>query len=134
MAAMSAIRGALADALEVVDGLRVYRTMPDSVVTPAAIIQPASPFATYEQKMGGSVETEWRFELILVAGRIAEAASQDLLDEFASPDGPVLAAIQPPGSVAGVDYATVVQAQRYGALQFGSGDYLSMQLLVEVRA
>lgn len=110
----------------------VYGWTPDSVVTPAVIVDAASPFADYQRAMGDGLATQFRFEVVVLTGGIAEQAAQERLDEWASPDGPLVAALYaadlPDAEI------TSVSGQQYGRLQIAGVPYLGFSLLVEIEA
>lgn len=136
MAHLGQLRDGLADVLRAaVSDLQVYDTAPDSVLIPAVVIAPASPFVVYQTRFGSGVAA-WRLEVTFVTGRIAEQAGQDRLDEWASPGGPIIPALHAPGlDLGGVaEMVTVTAGQAYGVVRFGAAEYLGFQLLVEVVA
>lgn len=109
-----------------------YARTPDAIVTPAVTINPASPFADYQRAMGDELTTQFRLEVVVLTGGIAEQAAQELLDEWASPDGPIVPALY----AADLPDAEVlsVSGQQYGRFQFAGTEYLGFSLLVEIEA
>lgn len=134
MAYLSDIRAAVRTALEGIEGMTVYEWMPDSVNIPCAFIQPGSPLVNYRTRFG-SGKAEWTFFLTVLVSRTQEEAAQFELDQYLSPDGPIVTALHGGGSLGGVvDYATVVRADRYGSFRVGDTNYFGVQLMVEVTA
>lgn len=132
MASLGEIRAALGGLLESVPDLRVYPVLPDSVVVPCAIIQPGSPFADYQRRMGRSRSTLWRFNILLMVARLEQVSAQNLLDEWVSPGSPVLAVLDGGDVPDGV--VSVVSGQEYGPVEVGATRYLAASLVVEVDA
>lgn len=133
MARLVDVRDDLADsvAAAVPESVTHART-PDAIVTPAVVVTPASPFAQYRRAMGDSTSALLRFDVVVLTGRVAELAAQELLDVWASPDGPVVSALLD-GSIVDAEVVSVVGSQ-YGSFRFGATDYLGFSLLVEVEA
>lgn len=111
-----------------------YATVPDSVITPAVVVSTGSPFApSYSRRMGGLIVALYRFELTVLTGRIEIQSAQELLDELASGDGPLLPALFDSDAI---EDATVVDVtgQSYGAVRVGNTDYAGFSLVVDVEA
>lgn len=133
MARLAEIRAELGAILTAaVPNLNVHHNVPDAVSVPAVVVATATPFATYQRRMGGETTALFRFEVTFVTGRVAEVASQELLNEWASPDGPILTALYD----ADLDEAEVltVVGQQFGSPRFGTAEYLGFSLLVEIEA
>lgn len=109
-----------------------YARTPDAIITPAVVVVPASPFAGYQRAMGDSLSALYRLEVTILTGRLNEQVAQQQLDEWASPDGPILPALY------GADLADAevvsVAGQQYGSFRFGDASYLGFSLLVEVES
>jgi hypothetical protein len=126
MTRLPEIRAELADKAATALGVRGYPVMPDSVVAPCVAVRTREPFIAYQLGMGNSIEATYMFELLLVVGRAAEAASQDRLGEWLSPDGPLLPALNGRGSP-----FEVSEALQMGVLQIGEGIYAVASLSVD---
>lgn len=133
MATFGAIRAAIRDALETIPELNAYSWIPDSIVVPAAIVAPASPFIEYQTRFG-SGKARWRLYVTFLTVRVDEESAQSEVDALISPGGPVITALHASDLGAGIDFASVVRAERYGSFRVGDTSYLGVQLLVEVTA
>lgn len=134
MARLTDVRDAL---IGIVDAaapasLAPYRYTPDSASVPAVVALPGSPFATYQRVMGDESTALYRIRLIFLTGRINEKAGQALLDDWASPDGPIMTAL----FAADIDDAEIltITGQDYGTVRVGAVEYLGFSLLVEIEA
>lgn len=109
-----------------------YARTPDAIIAPAVVVIPASPFATYQRVMGDGTAALFRLEVTVLTGRLNELVAQELLDEWASPDGPILPALY--GADLSEAEVVTVTGQQYGAFRFGDASYLGFSLLVEIEA
>ncbi len=134
MAQLTTIRTAIKDALAGIPGFTVYEWTPDSVNIPCAFVQPSSPVIEYQTRFGSGKAT-YKFVITVLAGRIQEEAGQDEIDQYISPDGPIISAIQAnTGYLGAGNFATVINADRYGSFRVGDTNYMGVQLRVEVTA
>lgn len=135
MPTLTQVRIALKDAIDVSPDLNVYDWVPDSIIAPAAFIQPASPLIEYQTRFGAG-KAIWRFHITVLLSNKEEQSNQMELDEYLSPTGPIVTALQGPDSSLGgvIDFANVVRAERYGSFRVGDTNYFGAQLLVEVTA
>ena len=130
-----AIRAALADRLDTVEGLAAtYATVPDRVVTPSAAVIPGDPFVTFHESMDGTAGplTLCRFDVVVFAGRFESAAGQTVLDELVGTLPDILEADQTLGETALV--VIVREATNYGVVTVADTVYLGCRFDVEVYA
>ncbi len=139
MARISDLRNALADLVCEAALPRVlgkYATVPDSLgdSSAALIVSTGTPFApNYSLRMGRSRRTVYRFELLILTGRLNEQTAQGLLDEFASGDSPIILALLARNAIDGADITDLV-GQDVGATRVGNTEYLGFSLVVELEA
>lgn len=124
MSALGDIRTDLARALEDVDGLSSYDTVPGQVNTPAAVVAPED--IEYHVDFEGGATYTLTIQFLVSIGDWATA--QETLDGFVSHDGTAVAAIEASEDV----NASVIGIQAYGLTQFANTDYLGAQLIVRV--
>lgn len=109
-----------------------YARTADSIAPPAVMVVTATPFADYQTAMGDSASARYRVQVTVLTSRVANEAGQELLDEWASPDGPIIPAL----FAADLVDAEVVRVtgQQYGSFGFGAAgpEYLGFSLLVEI--
>ena len=135
MGQMTVIRAALAKVINDADmAVVAYDWVPDSVVVPCVIVDPA-PNAIDYQQVYRSQNADWTFELAVVAGRVNERAGQETLDELVSPDGTrsIPALIDTDRTLGGVvAFAVPTVMRSYGKLTVAGVDYLGCVVEVEV--
>lgn len=134
MASFAFLRDGLATTIKDATGLRAYADEPDTVSVPCVVVRPGSPFAIYRQRMGRSVVTLWRFEVLIVVGRISESSGLRKLDDLVSPDGVMMRAINAyrPDTGSGQGLTTVNEGSLFGPVTVGAATYLGAQLAVEI--
>jgi hypothetical protein len=127
-----AIRTGIAEALETLDLVAVYDTVPDRVVVPSAAVIPGDPFVEYHRTMDGTAGqlTLARFDVVLFAARFDTHSAQDLLDELV---GSVPAAIEKDPTLNGAAQVVIVtEATNYGVVTVGDTTYLGCRFDCEV--
>jgi len=82
MATISAIRAAIAEKLETIDGLNTYRNVPGSMAIPAAVV--FGPEINYDTAVRSD---EYRFSIVFYVSRTSESDGQDRLDDYLEPAG-----------------------------------------------
>lgn len=135
MASLKSIRDGLKTALDTIDGLIVYDTVPGSIVTPCAIVQPET--VEYQVTQGGATVASWEMAVIVLVQAVVEDTAQDAVDDYISPTGTssVPAAIAADQDLGGtVAYAVVTEMDRYGEFTFNEVRYIGARFLVEVTA
>ena len=135
MASLKGIRDGLKTALETITGLTVYDTVPGSIVTPCAIVQPET--VEYQVTQGGATAATWEMAIIVLVQAVVEDTAQDAVDDYISPTGSssVPAAIVADQDLNGtVAYAVVTEMDRYGEFTFNEVRYIGARFLVEVTA
>ena len=136
MATVTEIRAGLADAIRRnVPALRAYPTVPDSFVTPAAMVFGPERIR-YDSTMARGSD-EYRLILRVYVGRVDEKGAQDKLDAYISGQGSqsIKLAIEADASLGGVvDFARVEEARNYGPYQSGQSSYLGVEFVVFVIA
>ena len=92
----SELHAGVAAALSSIPGIRVADHVPEGVNPPQAIVQLDQ--VTYHRAMAGGL-SEWRFVVVMVAGRMGERTAQSNIDAWLSWDGDasVRAALEVPG-------------------------------------
>lgn len=131
MARVTQIRDEIAAVLDgAVPDTVTYARTPDAIVVPAVVIALATPFAAYQRHMGDEPSALLHLEVTLLTGRLNEQVAQLRLDEWASPDGPILPALY----AADLTDAEVVsvEGRQYGSFRFGDAGYLGFSLSVDV--
>ena len=119
-------------------GIRTYTTIPENVVVPAAVIQPADgEFITFDDtfSLAGVVGYTLNMKVLVVAGRANIKGSQELLDDYCS----VASANSVRKAITGdtdlnssADSARVTGVANFGVYTFGSIDYLGVEFNIEV--
>lgn len=114
--------------------LPTYDTANDNPQVPCAVVFIDDPVWEPDTMNQGAIL--YHFIVTLLAGRVAEDASQTLLDGFMSYTGPntVRGAIAADTTLGGVcSYAFVRRVTGYGPYKAGDTDYLGVQFHVDVR-
>lgn len=124
MARLPEVRADLAQKAADVLGVNGYPEVPDSIVTPCAVVQTADPFVTYELAMGRAVLATYRFEVVLLVSRVNDQAAQNQLSEWLSPDGVLVPALVKRRGT------SVTEANRMGTFNVGEGSYFGAALSV----
>lgn len=134
---VKAIRDALKEAMQSVDGLRVYDTMPENVQSPAAVVLPDDPFIEYHSTFGNGVAT-MHFKVTLLVSRKSARAGQDTLDDLLSSGTgetkSVMDAIEASALGNTVDDAIVEEAVDYGVTEVAGDSYFKADLKVTALA
>lgn len=133
MADFGDVRQALCDALETAFGMQTYPSEPENVSVPCAVVRPGQPFAAYEQRMGGSIITTWRVEVVVLASRIADSSGHALLNTLVSPGPEGVVTVMNKTRFDGQPFR-VIEGQQYGTVIVGGATYLGAQLVVELLA
>lgn len=139
MADLNALRQALATALSVIPGLRVFPDFVSAPSPPAAIILPGTG-GTGGQVMrfdalGGAVSYLCR--IILLVSYTEDASSQALMDSYLSSTGTssIAAALAANPRLGGAcDYCNMEQARGYGLMTWAAQEYLGTQIPVTIAA
>lgn len=135
MASLKTIRDGLKTALDTIDGLIPYDTVPGSIITPCAIVQPEN--IEYQVAQGGATVASWEMAITVLVQAAVEATAQDAVDDYISPTGTssVPAAIAADQDLGGtVAYAVVTEMDRYGEFTFNDIRYIGARFIVEVTA
>ncbi len=114
------------------DYAAVYDTVPDTVVTPSAIVVPAEQFATYHTTMEGDAGNfvQFSFDVVTLAGRYEPHSSQDTLD--AQVDA-VVATLEADQTLSGAASIVLVRTGTdYGEVTVGGSTFLGCRFRVEV--
>lgn len=130
---ISEIRAALADACQTV-GLNSVGYITDDITTPAAVIGWTD--WPYDYTFGRSYDGPTVWTITLIVDRTDEIAAQDLIDGWvdAASEQCVKTAIEAASvaTAAGVQYVWVRRAGQIQQITYGSINYLSVELTVEV--
>jgi hypothetical protein len=131
---LSEIRRGIAEQLALVSGLRVSEHLPEQLNPPVAIISRAR--VDYHQSMRGGT-TEWTMEIQLIAGRMADQASQRQIDAWLSWDGPesIRASLEQDRTLGGRVQSSIVRsADALTSISAGDLDYLAVTVNLTVFA
>lgn len=135
MAAISAVRQALSDAVDSITGLRCAPYMPDQINPGAggqAVVWDTG--VDYDMVMGRGGD-EWNFTVNVYVGRTAERAAQILLDTLREPSGATslkTVVEADSGLAAVVDYVRVRSASPIQLATVGGIDYLMVEFVTEI--
>ena len=130
----SELHAGLAKLLASIPGLRVADHLPEQLSPPQAIIQLDQ--VDYHRAMSGGL-SDWRFVVVMVAGRMGERTAQANIDAWLSWDGDasVRAALEADPTLGGAAQTTkVAQALSIRPLTIGELTYLTVELNVDVTA
>lgn len=130
----SGLHAGVAAALAAIPGIRVADHLPEGVNPPQAIVQLDQ--VTYHRAMAGGL-SEWRFVVVMVAGRMGERTAQANIDAWLSWDGDasVRAALEADPTLGGAAQTTkVAQSLSIRPLTIGELTYLTVELNVDVTA
>lgn len=107
-----------------------YAKTPSAVQVPAVVVIPGTPFAQYWTGNGRS--TVYQLRVVFLLAQVAEEAAQEVLDDWASDDGPIISAL----SNADFEDAEVlsVTGSEYGRVVVGSAQYVGFSLVVIIEA
>ena len=135
MASMMALREGIATRLATIDELNVYAFIPDTIVTPAAIVAPGEEaFIQWDTSMSrGSDDYTFRVTLLLPRG--SDQDGQAKLDAYLAGSGAesVKTAIEGDETLGGVaDWAHVTEARSYGRVRWNEIEYYGCELVVTV--
>ena len=133
MTAFGTIRTNLAGVLTATgDYAAVYDTVPDTVVTPSAIIVPAEQFATYHTTLTGDAGAfvRFTFDVVCIAGRYDPHSSQDTLDALVDS---MVADLEADQTLSGAASIVIVRTgSDYGEVTVAGSQFLGCRFLVEV--
>lgn len=96
---------------------------------PAVLVDLATPFADYQARMGGTT-ARWRLMVWVLTGSVDSESAQQLLGEWASPEGPLITALFE-SNLPDAEVLTIT-GQQYGRVSFGNATYLGLSFLVEI--
>lgn len=135
---LGAQRTGIKTRLTTVTGLHVYRTVPDDIIAPAAIVAPAETFIDYHAAFAkGLAVANWR--VIVATGRTMSAEGQDLLDRYLSSGTgqtvSLIDALEGDKTLGGVvDDIHVSVSNSYGEVRWNeTASYFGAELAVAVR-
>ena len=134
---ISTVRDAIETRLDTI-GIRVYTSIPETVVVPCAIIQYADgEFMQFDDTFSSadSVPYSLNMKILVLAGRTALRASQDKLDDFLSVSGndSIRKAITGDTDMgSNVDSVRVVSAGNFGVYSYSNVDYLGVHFSLEI--
>lgn len=135
---LGAQRTGIKTRLATVTGLHVYRTVPDDIIAPAAIVAPAETFIDYHAAFAkGLAVANWR--VIVATGRTMSAEGQDLLDRYLSSGTgqtvSLIDALEGDKTLGGVvDDIHVSVSNSYGEVRWNeTASYFGAELAVAVR-
>lgn len=132
---VSSIRDAIAAAIDVIDGLRVFDIVPDQVPVPAAVVGWPDRIQFDATMQRG--KDRYTFLVRLYASRVSDRAGQDKLDSFLAKSGSssLKAAIESDHTLGGaVDTCRVAETRGYGAYIIGGIDYIGVEFVIDVLA
>lgn len=94
MSSYSIVRHALAASMQAYSSeLNIYYYVPQSLVAPAAIVQPVSNRTIdYTQAMSSGF-AKWNFHVLMVVGLVDEEAAQEQVGELVSPGSDLIQAL-----------------------------------------
>lgn len=130
----SDLHAGLGKLLADIPGLRVSDHLPEQLNPPQAIVQLDQ--VVYHRAMAGGL-TEWRFVVVLVAGRMGDRTSQAQIDGWLSWDGDqsVRAALEADPTLGGAaQTVNVSRSLSVRPLVIGELTYISVELNVDVTA
>ena len=128
------IQDKLAEALQVIPGLRVADHLPEQINPPVAVIQVQT--VTYHRAMRGGLST-FEYVVSVVAGRVGDRTAQRTLDAWRSWDGAysVRAALEDDQTLSGVAQSVKVNDMlAVRPVSLGDAPYLSVEFNVYVNA
>lgn len=73
------------DALDTIDGLRVYRYPPDSVSVPSAVVAYPETY-NYDSTLGRGMD-RMTLPVVVMVGKVSDRASRDRIAAYADGDG-----------------------------------------------
>lgn len=135
MASIKAIRDAIKTRLATVAGIYTHDTIPEDVYVPCAIV--GFPTTVRYDYAFRTVVSRYTFPVRVLAGRTAEAQSQDTIDDLVSPNGSLSlrAAIDGDPTLGGTAHSTrVVEARDFGVYEVAGVSYIGGELELEVIA
>ena len=135
MADYSAIRSGIKTRLATsATFIQVAATVPDTVSTPAAIVQPGSPVADYDLAFNDGLE-RFVFKILVLAQRFDEEANQTLLDGFLSGSASIRTLIDGDLTLGGnAKTCRLVSADTYGLVDINDTPFLGCEYTLEVYA
>ncbi len=131
MATNEQIREGLADRLETIAGLNVYRKAPGNITVPAAIIRRRQ--TQYDVTLDGADDTTYGITVFASFANVEVA--HETLDAYLDPAGAssVVAAVHAEPTLGGVvDFTRVASAEGERVTNYAGVDYLSVEFVVEV--
>lgn len=134
---INAVRDDLADRLENIGGLRVYRQPPDTLPElPAAIIQPGEPLADYDRVIGAA-DVSYRFSVLLLARSADYAQAWEEVAAYINPTGAgsLKAAVEVAGDTTiKADWFRVVKAGNAGRVTYNKAAYWGVTFQIQAYA
>lgn len=131
MAALSAVRAALAARLRTITGLTVHDRIPTVINPPAAVIAPnPGVFARFDTS---ETTDDLQFVVALYVAAGDDLLGQAALDAYLAGDGPrsVRATIAADPTLDGtVEWAVVTEARNYGTVEGAGMTYFGCELAV----
>ncbi len=128
------LRQGIATNLATISGLRTSWFVPDNPSPPIAIVVPDR--VDYDVSMARGSDT-FTFQVLVIAGRIAERSAQSTLDAYLDSTGSasIKAAIESDKTLAGAAHSCRVTGwSGYGPLAIGDAQYLTVNFSVTVNA
>jgi hypothetical protein len=134
MASIAQLRSGLATALATLPGVRVYRSLPDEVNVPAALV--SFEKVSYDKASGRAVAM-YQFKVTIAVGRTVERVAQSNLDLYVdqSSKQSVKVALEADPTLGGVAYDVYVpELNAYGGITLNGIDYLGAEFSVTIYA
>ena len=124
------VRTALGAAIQAYQqDLNVYYYVPQSLIAPAAIVQPLPQRTIDYLQAQSSGFAKWHFNVLLVVGQVDEQAAQEMVGDLVSPGSDLIKALNDTKLDNG--YAQVVQGG-VSEMTFSKGLYTYARLSVDV--
>lgn len=122
MPTLADVRDGFVNRLETIDELNVYRHLPETVVTPAAVLR--GPTSVVHDLVSGLTLATYRFEVVVLVPRAQDTAGFEALDRFVVHRGPasVRQAIHADTSLSGAVSDLFVPEVSDGMEEFTVGD------------
>jgi hypothetical protein len=136
MGSVASIRDGLKTRVATISGLNVFDVLPQTFVTPAAVVRPGDPLIIFDQTMGRGSD-DFVFTVTIYVSLVDETSAQDALDAYLAGSGSssVKAAIEGDGTLGGAaHFSRVLMAGDYGQAVVNNVPYLSVSFSVGVTA
>lgn len=131
MADIAAIREAIANALNTLPDVRAHAHRPDTIQTPALIVEPVE--VDFKHALGrGEL---WTFNVVALLGSVSNTAAQKLRDEYFGGIRDVYDVIEGHGPLNDgtvADDASVPRAESFDTLTVAGIDYVGVLIFVQV--